>query len=217
MHGESRELSYMSCFETPLTTPPLRPFKSHGIVDENAITLRIRPLRWRDRALFDVRRFAGAAATVAVVAGGLLFFAAPSEAARIQPNGTAEPMMAPMTKVAPALAKARFEADPAASQAPGSLEGEEEEDEVIIIIEDEDEDDEVLIFDDSLDAPSAAAMAQFHIEQSEHGLALQYALEAVEAEPRNAAHQSLLGKAYRLNGDRRAARKALRRARRLRR
>ncbi len=201
--------------EAPPITPTLRPFRNHGIVDEEAITLRLRPLRWQDRVLPDVRRWVGATATIAAVAGVCLFFATPSEAARIDTHGGAAPIMAPMTKVAPALGQARFDVDPAPSNAAGPLEGEEED--VIIIIEDEEDEDEVLIFDNSLDAPSAAAMAQLHIERSEHALGLQYALEAAEAEPRNSAHQRLLGQAYRLTGDRRAARKAFRRARRLRR
>ncbi len=163
----------------------------------------------------DVVRWAGATATVAAVAGVCVFFALPSEAARIEPHGAgSRSIMTPMTTAAPVLDQARFEAAPEVSDAPGRLEGEEE---VIIIIEDDGDDDEVLIFDNSLDAPSAAAMAELHIERHEHGLAVQYALEAVEAQPRNAAHQTLLGEAYRLAGDRRAARKALRRARRLRR
>lgn len=186
------------------------------IVDENAITLQLRPLRWRDRVLPDVLRWAGAAATATVVAGGCLFFAAPSEAARIDPVGArAKPMMTQMTKVAPVLVEARVHADPETKAADVEIEG--EEDDVIIIIEDEEDDEEILIFDDSLDAPSAAAMAELHLERSEHALAVQYALGAAEAEPRNPAHQVLLGKAYRLSGDRRAQRKAMRRARRLRR
>lgn len=203
-------------FEARPIIPSLRPFRNHRIVDEHAITLRLRPLRWRDRVLPDVVRWAGATASVAAVAGVCVFFASPSEAAHIDTRrGASQPVMAPMTQAAPAFDQARFEAAPEASNAAGSLEG--EEDEVIIIIEDEEDEDEVLIFDNSLDAPSAAAMAELHIERSEHALAVQYALEAAEAEPRNPAHQTLLGQAYRLTGDRRAARVAFRRARRLRR
>lgn len=124
-------------------------------------------------------------------------------------------MMTQMTQVAPMLAEARVDADPEMKDVGGAIEGEEED--VIIIDEEEDDDEEILIFDDSLDAPSAAAMAEAHLARNEHGLAVQYALEAAEAEPKNPAHQALLGKAYRLTGDRRASRKAMRRARRLRR
>lgn len=209
-------IAQFQSFAPGFSIDSIAPRKKAGIVDEHAITLRLRPLRWRDRVLPDVLRWAGAAATVTAVAGVCLFFAAPSEAARIDPQGAgAEPMLSQMTKVAPMLAQARFDTDPEMKDAGGEIEGEEEEDEVIIIEDEEDE--EILIFDDSLDAPSAAAMAEAHLERSEHALAVQYALEAVEAEPRNPAHQVLLGQAYRLTGDRRAARKALRRARRLRR
>lgn len=202
--------------EAPSIVPSLRPFRNHGIVDEHAITLRLRPLRWRDRVLPDVLRWAGATASVAAVAGVCVFFASPSEAARIEPRGGAlEPNMAPMTAATPALGRAHLVPATGASNTAGPLEGEEED--VIIIIEDEEEGDEILIFDNSLDAPSAAAMAELHIDLSQHALAVQYALEATEAEPRNAAHQTLLGQAYRLTGDRRAARMAFRRARRLRR
>jgi tetratricopeptide (TPR) repeat protein len=192
----------------PLNTPSLPRLSHEAFVDEEAVTLRLRPLRWRDRVLPDALRWSGAAATIAAVTGGLLFFATPSEAARIETR--AEPMMAPMTKAAPALVEARFDAVPEA------IEGEDEE--VVIIIEDDTEDDEdIVIFDDSLDAASAAEAAQLHIERNEHAVALQYALEAVAAQPRRASHHALLGEAYRLNGDRKAARRAFRRARRLRR
>ncbi|MBV1860372.1 MAG: hypothetical protein KUG77_18310 [Nannocystaceae bacterium] len=201
--------------EAPPIIPSLRPFRNHGIVDEHAITLRIRPLRWRDRVLPDVLRWAGATATIAAVAGASVFFASPSEAARIETyRGGTEPIMAPMTMATPALDQVRFTAAPETGNAAGSLEDEEED--AIIIIEDEEDDDEILIFDNSLDGPSAAAMAVLHIERNEHALAVQYALEAVEAAPRNPAHQRLLGQAHRLSGDRRAARVAFRRARRLR-
>jgi len=204
--------------EAPPIIPSLRPFRNHGIVDEHAITLRLRPLRWRDRVLPDVLRWAGATASVAAVAGVCVFFASPSEAARIDTySGGSERIMAPMTIAPTVLDQARLAPDPKPTRAAGPLEGEEED--VIIILEDEpeEEDDEVLIFDNSLDAPSATAMAELHIERNEHALAVQYALEAAEAEPRNAAHQMLLGQAYRLSGERRASRKAFRRARRLRR
>lgn len=131
-------------FETPFT--PVSFPRKHAIVDEDAITLRLRPLRWRDRVLPDVLRWGGAAATVAVVAGGLLFFATPTEAARIEAR--TEPMNAPMTRVAPALTQARLKASSVA----------EEEEEIVIIIEEEEEDEEILIFDESLDAPSATFM-----------------------------------------------------------
>lgn len=194
----------------------IAPRKKPGVVDEHATTLRLRPLRWRDRVLPDVLRWTGAATAVTAVVGGCLFFAAPSEAARLDPHRAgAEPMMTQMTKVAPMLAEARFDAGPEMKDADAEIEGEEED--VIIFLEDEENDEEILIFDDSLDAPSAAAMAEVHLERSEHALAVQYARQAAEAEPRNSAHQVLLGKAYRLTGDRRASRKALRRARRLRR
>lgn len=225
-HGRGRELSYMN-FDAPSITQfqPLAtgfsvdliaPRTKPGRVDEDAVTLQLRALRWRDRVLPDVLRWAAAAATVTAVAGGCLFFAAPSEAARIAPRGAdALPMMTQMTKVAPMLAQARVHADPEMKDVVGQIEGEEED--VVIIIEDEEDDEEILIFDESLDAPTAAAMAELHIERSEHALAVQYALQAAEAEPRNRAHQLLLGEAYRLTGDRRASRKVLRRARRLRR
>lgn len=225
-HGRGRELSYMK-FNAPSTTQfqplalgfsvdSIAPRTKPGLVDENAVTLQLRPLRWRDRVLPDVRRWAGAATAVTAVVGGCLFFAAPSEAARIDPLGAgAKPMMTQMTKVAPMLAEARVHADPEMKDAAAEIEGEEED--VIIFIEDEEDDEEILIFDDSLDAPSAAAMAESHLERSEHALAVQYARLAADAEPRNPAHQVLLGEAYRLTGDRRAARKALRLARRLRR
>lgn len=195
---------------------PLIGRQAGRFVDEEAVTLQLRPLRWRDRVLPDVLRWTGAGATVAAVAGGCLFFAAPSEAARIDPRAAgAEPMMTQMTQVAPMLAEARVDADPEMKEVGGAIEGEDED--VIIIIDEEEDDEEILIFDDSLDAPSAAAMAEAHLARNEHGLGLQYALEATEADPENAAHQMLLGKAYRLTGDRRASRKAMRRARRLRR
>lgn len=193
--------------EAPLKTPSSPRFSNHAFVDEDAVTLRLRPLRWRDRMLPDVLRLSGATATIAAVAGGLLFFATPSEAARIETR--AKPMMAPMTKAAPALLEATMR------------EANEEEAEVVIIIEDEGEDEaedeEIVIFDDALDPASAAERAQLHIARNEHAIALQYALEAVTAQPRNASHQALLGEAYALNGDRTAARRAFRRARRLRR
>lgn len=197
--------------------PSLWPPKNQGTVDEHAITLRLRPLRWWDRVLPDVLRWAGATATVAAVAGVCVAFASPSEAARMESmGGAATPVMAPMISPAPALRQVRLAAPAEPSPSAGPLEGEEEE-VIIIIDEEEDEDDEILVFDNSLDAPSAAAMAEYHIERNEHALAVQYALEASEAEPRNPAHHKLLGEAYRLAGDRRAARVALRRARRLRR
>ncbi len=209
-------------FASTFARAPLASLRKSGMVDEHAITLRLQPLRWRDRVLPDVLRWTGAAAIVTTVAGGCLFFAGPSEAKRIDPRGAgAAPMMAQMTEVAPMLGKARFDPGPEMKDAGVQIEGEEED--VIIILEDEEEeeeeedDDEILIFDNVLDAPSAAAMAVAHLERSEHGLALQYARQAAEAEPRNPAHQVLLGKTYRLTGDRSAARKALRRARRLRR
>lgn len=190
--------------EAPLKTPSSPRFSNHAFVDEEAVTLRLRPLRWRDRVLPDVLRWGGASATIAAVAGGLLFFATPSEAARIETR--AKPMMAPMTKAAPALLEATMR------------EAIEEEAEVVIIIEDdEEEDEEIVIFDDALDPASAAERAQLHIARNEHAIALQYALEAVAAQPRNASHQALLGEAYSLNGDRTASRRAFRRARRLRR
>ena len=186
--------------ETPLT--PVTLLRKHSSVDEDAVTLRLRPLRWRDRYLPDVLRWGGAAATVAVVAGGLFFFASPSEAARIEAR--TEPMAAPMTRVAPALTQA--------------IPVPEEEDEVVIIIEDEDDaEEEILIFDEALDAPSAVAMAELHLERQEHALAIRYAQEAVDADPRDPAHQTLLGEAYLLTGDQKSARRAFRRARRLRR
>ncbi len=205
-------------FASTSARAPLAGLGKPEMVDEHAITLRLQPLRWRDRVLPDVLRWTGAAAIVTTVAGGCLFFAGPSEAKRIDPRGAgAAPMMAQMTEVAPMLGKARFDPDPEMKGAGVQIEG-EEEDVIIIILEDEEEDDdEILIFDNALDAPSAAAMAVAHLERSEHGLALQYARQAAEAEPRNPAHQVLLGKTYRLSGDRSAARKALRRARRLRR
>ena len=190
--------------EAPLKTPSSPRFSNHAFVDEDAVTLRLRPLRWRDRVLPDVLRWGGASATIAAVAGGLLFFATPSEAARIETR--AKPMMAPMTKAAPALLEATLR------------EAIEEEAEVVIIIEDDEEaDEEIVIFDDALDPASAAERAQLHIARNEHAIALQYALEAVAAQPRNASHQALLGEAYSLNGDRTASRRAFRRARRLRR
>lgn len=194
--------------KSPLSTPSSPRISNHAFVDEEAVTLRLRPLRWRDRVLPDALPWGGAAATIAAVAGGFLFFASPSEAARLQTQTT--PMMVPMTKAAPALSQAHVEPEP------GALEGEEED--VVIILEDDDTvEDEVVIFDDSLDAPEAAAMAAAHIEREEYATALQYALSAAESQPKNAAHQALLGKVYRLNGDRKASRRALRRARRLRR
>lgn len=194
--------------EAPLKTPSSPRFSNHAFVDEEAVTLRLRPLRWRDRMMPDVLRWGGASATIAAVAGGLLFFATPSEAARIETR--AKPMMAPMTKAAPALLEATMR---------DAIEEEEDEDEVVIIIEDdeEEEDEEIVIFDDALDPASAAERAQLHIARNEHAIALQYALEAVAAQPRNASHQALLGEAYSLNGDRTASRRAFRRARRLRR
>lgn len=195
--------------EAPLKTPSSPRFSNHAFVDEEAVTLRLRPLRWRDRVLPDVLPWSGAAATIAAVAGGLLFFATPSEAARIESR--AQPMMAPMTKAAPALLEATMR------------EAIDEEAEVVIIIEDDgeeddgEEDEEIVIFDDALDPASAAERAQLHIARNEHAIALQYALEAVAAQPRNASHQALLGEAYSLNGDRTASRRAFRRARRLRR
>lgn len=190
--------------EAPLKTPSSPRFSNHAFVDEEAVTLRLRPLRWRDRVLPDVLRWGGASATIAAVAGGLLFFATPSEAARIETR--AKPMMAPMTKAAPALLEATMR------------EAIEEEAEVVIIIEDDEEaDEEIVIFDDALDPASAAERAQLHIARNEHAIALQYALEAVAAQPRNASHQALLGEAHSLNGDRTASRRAFRRARRLRR
>ncbi len=190
--------------EAPLKTPSSPRFSNHAFVDEDAVTLRLRPLRWRDRVLPEVLRWGGASATIAAVAGGLLFFATPSEAARIETY--AQPMMAPMTKAAPALLEATMR------------EAIEEEAEVVIIIEDDEEaDEEIVIFDDALDPASAAERAQLHIARDEHAIALQYALEAVAAQPRNASHQALLGEAYSLNGDPTASRRAFRRARRLRR
>ncbi len=190
--------------EAPLKTPSSPRFSNHAFVDEDAVTLRLRPLRWRDRVLPEVLRWGGASATIAAVAGGLLFFATPSEAARIETH--AQPMMAPMTKAAPALLEATMR------------EAIEEEAEVVIIIEDDEEaDEEIVIFDDALDPASAAERAQLHIARDEHAIALQYALEAVAAQPRNASHQALLGEAYSLNGDPTASRRAFRRARRLRR
>ncbi len=195
-------------FETPLTTLW---FKKHEIVDEDAVTLRLRPLRWRDRVLYDVLRWSGAGAAVAVVVGSLLLYAGPSEAARVEAQvRPIEPETSRLIDATPVLASAQFDLE-LPSPAP------EPEEEIIIIIEDEEEDEEILIFDDALDAPSAAAMAEVHIELGEHALALQYALEATEAAPRNPSHQALLGEAYLLTGDRKAARRAFRRSRRLRR
>ena len=189
--------------ETPLTSVSL--LRKHAIVDEDAVTLRLRPLRWRDRVLPDLLRWGGAAATVGVVAGGLFFFASPTEAARIEAR--AEPTMAPMTRVAPALTRATLDA----TVVP------EEDEEIVIIIEDEEDEEEILIFEEALDAPSAVAMAELHLERRDHELAVRYAQGAVDADPRDPAYQTLLGEAYLLTGDQKAARRAFRRARRLRR
>ncbi|MEM6291135.1 MAG: hypothetical protein AAGA54_07710 [Myxococcota bacterium] len=190
---------------TPMT-PSLPRFSNHAFVDEEAVTLRLRPLRWRDRVLPGVLPWSGAAATIAAVACSLFTFATPSEAAQIESE--VRPVMTPMVKT-PVLAEASVKAMPEA------IEDEDDEDDVIIILEDED--DDIVIFDEDLDAPSAAALATLHMERNEHELALQYALQAVDAQPRNAAHHALLATAYRHNGDRKASRRASRRARRLRR
>ncbi len=193
---------------TPLT-PSLPRFSNHAFVDEEAVTLRLRPLRWRDRVLPGVLPWSGAVATIAAVACSLFTFATPSEAAQIESE--AKPMMAPMVKASPAAAQADVETTPTA------IEGEENEDDDIVIILVEGEDDDIVIFDDDLDARSAAAMAKLHMEQDEHAIALQYAQQAVDAQPRKASHHALLGSAYRRLGDRKASRRAFRRARRLRR
>lgn len=217
---------------TPPTTPSLRksePFgstpvsagakrtarwRAPAMVDEDAVTLRLRPLRWRDRMLPEVIRWAGAVACVAAVTGGWLLVATPSEAARIDEPALAEPMAPARSKASPVLASTRL--DPG-GWTPTAVTPPEEEDEVIIL-EDEDEDEaQILIFDDALDGPSSAAMAEAHFERRQYAMALQYSMQAADAEPKNPVYQELLGDAYVLCGDSTPGRKAFRRARRLRR
>ncbi len=206
---------------TPPTTPSLRksaPFGSMArwqppaMVDEDAVTLRLRPLRWRDRMLPEVIRWAGATACLAAVTGGWLLGATPSVAARMDEHAPKAPVAAARTlDSTPVLAAVRIDPDAWAEPMAMPI---EEEDEVIILDEDE---DEVLIFDDALDGPASAAMADLHLERGQPGLALQYSLQAVGAEPMNAIYQQQLGDAYALAGDDKTARRAFRRARRLRR
>lgn len=217
---------------TALDAPPKLGLRPAGLetrraprqVDEDAVTLRLRPLRWRDRALPEALRWAGAAVSVAAVAGGFLFFASPSEAARIEvPRARTEPMGPSNTAgtTESALASSVEGRNPwsafgSSRRSSSPLPPLEEEEEIIVIIDDE-EDEEIVIFDDTLDASSAAALAEFHIDRSEHSVALEYAIRASEAEPKNRQYLYLLGDAYLLTKQRRAARKAFRRARRLRR
>lgn len=175
----------------------------------------------------EAMRWAGAAATVALVAGGFLFFASPSEAARIDvPTAGTEPMAAssPLLDSSPVLASSvggsksmGFDFGKWSKSGPDPILEEEEEEEIVIIIEDDEDEDEVLVFDDTLDGPSAAALAELHIARHEHAIAVEYAIRATEAEPKSREYQYLLGDAYLLTKQRRAARKAFRRARRLRR